>query len=88
MPGTAREYCVLCKGRITITATACIVMTALVISSIHGFRMGLLKHCAELLEVGGEGWDERCGKYKCHVKRLGLPTIKQENFKRGSNAQK
>lgn len=74
----------LCKGRGTVTATACIVTTALVISSIHGFRMGLLKNFAELLG----GWDERCGKYKYRLKRLGLPTIKQENLKRGLKCTK
>lgn len=42
----------LCKGRGTVVAAACVSTTALVISSVGGFRMGLVQNFAELLEGG------------------------------------
>lgn len=49
------KFCVLHKGKRTVIAAACISTTALVISSVNGFRIGLVENFAEL---SGEGRQE------------------------------
>jgi len=43
------KYCVLCKGRRTVMAAACKSTAALAISSVSGFRMGLVANLTGLM---------------------------------------